>query len=227
MNKVLVIAAHPDDEVLGVGATIAKYVQNGNECTALILGEGMTSRYDKRELADVEKVKDLHKDTFCAARIIGYKQVYVENLPDNRFDSIDLLDIIKIIEAYIDKVKPNIIYTHYREDLNIDHRRTYEAVLTATRPVGNCCVEEIYCFETVSSTEWNFNQNNSFNPNYFVDVTDTLEIKLKSMEWYKSELRDFPHPRSISNLIISAKKWGSVIGVNYAEAFEVIRIIKK
>lgn len=227
MNKVLVIAAHPDDEILGVGATVTKHVQNGDECLALILGEGMTSRYTNRDLADSLKVEELHKDTFDAAKIIGYKEVYVEKLPDNRFDSVDLLDIIKVVEKYVEKIKPDVIYTHHSGDLNIDHRKTYEAVLTATRPInGNQYPKEIYCFETVSSTEWNFEYSNCFKPNYFIDVTDFLQFKLKAMECYQSELKEFPYPRSIENLKASAKKWGSVIGSKYAEAFEVVRIIK-
>lgn len=227
MNKVLIIVAHPDDEILGVGATVVKHIESGDCCFAIILGEGMTSRYNKRNLADTSKVEELHKDTFDARKFIGYEKVYLENFPDNRFDSVDLLDIIKVLEKYIDEIKPDIIYTHHGGDLNIDHRKTYEAVLTATRPVDSSCVKEIYCFETVSSTEWNFEYSNFFKPNYFVDVTKTLDSKLNAMKCYKSELKDFPHPRSIDNLITSAKKWGSVIGTNYAEAFEVVRIIKK
>jgi LmbE family N-acetylglucosaminyl deacetylase len=226
MSKVLVIAAHPDDEILGVGGTIAKHVNNGDECFVIILGEGMTSRHDNRNQVDSLKVEELHSDTFDAAKIIGYKKVYLENLPDNRFDSVDLLNIIKVLEKYIEKIKPDVIYTHHYGDLNVDHRKTYEAVLTATRPIEEDCVKEIYCFETVSSTEWNFEYIKPFKPNYFVDITKTLGIKLKAMECYKSELRDFPHPRSIENLEASAKKWGSVVGLKYAEAFEVMRIIK-
>ncbi|MCR1974916.1 GlcNAc-PI de-N-acetylase [Clostridium sporogenes] len=226
MKKILVIAAHPDDEILGVGGTILKHTKDGDECFGLILGEGMTSRYNKRELADSIKVEKLHEDTFKAAKIVGYKKVYMENLPDNRFDSVPLLDIIKIIEEYIENIKPNIIYTHFGGDLNIDHKITFEAVLTATRPIGDEYVKEIYAFETVSSTEWNFSNPSNFKPNYFIDITETLDKKLKAMECYKSELREFPHPRSNKNLKASALNWGSVISREYAEAFEVIRIIK-
>jgi LmbE family N-acetylglucosaminyl deacetylase len=226
MKKVLVIAAHPDDEILGVGGTVLKHVKDGDECIGIILGEGMTSRYDKRELADNSKVEKLHEDTYKAAQFVGYKKVYMESLPDNRFDSVPLLDIIKIIEKYIEDIKPDIIYTHFSGDLNIDHKITFEAVLTATRPIGDEYVKEIYAFETVSSTEWNFSSATNFKPNYFVDTTETLDGKLKAMECYKSELREFPHPRSNINLKASALKWGSVIGKNYAEAFEVVRIIK-
>lgn len=226
MSKVLVIAAHPDDEILGVGATIVSCVKNGDECYALILGEGITSRYNKRDLADVSKIQELHKDTFEAAKIIGYKKIFLENFPDNRFDSVDLLDIIKVVEKYIEEIKPDIIYTHHSGDLNVDHKKTYEAVLTATRPIGDFYVKELYCFETVSSTEWNFEYNNSFKPNYFIDVTFALDKKLEAVNFYKSEMKNFPHPRSIENLEITAKKWGSVIGKRYAEAFEVVRIVK-
>ncbi|CAM2881203.1 PIG-L deacetylase family protein [Clostridium sporogenes] len=226
MKKILVIAAHPDDEILGVGGTVLEHTKHGDECFGLILGEGMTSRYNKRELADSIKVENLHEDTFKAAKIVGYKKVYMENLPDNRFDSVSLLDIIKIIEKHIENIKPDIIYTHFGGDLNIDHKMTFEAVLTATRPIGDNYVKEIYAFETVSSTEWNFSNPSNFKPNYFIDITETLDGKLKAMEYYKSELREFPHPRSNKNLEASALKWGSVISREYAEAFEVIRIIK-
>ena len=226
MKKILVVAAHPDDEILGVGGTVLKHSLNGDECFALILGEGMTSRYDKRELANSIKVEKLHEDTYKAAEIIGYKKIHMENLPDNRFDSIPLLDVVKIIEKYIEYIKPDIIYTHFGGDLNIDHKITFEAVLTASRPMGQEYVKEIYAFETVSSTEWNFNGIDSFKPNYFVDITETLDMKLKAMECYKSELKEFPHPRSNENLKASAIKWGSVVSKMYVEAFQVMRIIK-
>ena len=186
----------------------------------------MTSRYNKRELADSIKVEKLYKDTFKAGKIVGYKKFYMEELPDNRFDSVSLLDIIKIIEEYIENIKPDIIYTHFGGYLNIYQKITFESVLTTIRPIGNEYVKEIYAFETVSSTEWNFNSTFNFKPNYFIDITETLDEKLKAMECYKSELREFPHPRLNKNLKASALKWGSVISKEYVEAFEVIRIIK-
>jgi LmbE family N-acetylglucosaminyl deacetylase len=224
MNKVLVIAAHPDDEILGVGGTVKKHVNKGDIVDCLILGEGMTSRGEKRENTEKELLDKLHKNTLDAAKKVGYRNVYFSNLPDNRFDSVDLLDIIKEVEKYVNKLQPNIIYTHHYEDLNIDHRKTFESVITACRPVGEYSVKEIYCFETPSSTEWNFKYKDStFKPNVFVDIEDTIQDKLNAMKCYKTELRDYPHPRSLRALEIIAQRWGTVVGRKYVEAFELIR----
>ncbi|HHV72896.1 MAG TPA: PIG-L family deacetylase [Clostridia bacterium] len=224
MSKILVVAAHPDDEILGVGGTVRKHADNGDIVECLILGEGLTSRGAKREDISQEELAMLHGHTLQSAEIIGYKNVYFSNFPDNRFDKVDLLDIVKEVEKYIGIVKPDIIYTHHYGDLNIDHIRTFKAVLTACRPVGEYTVKEIYCFETLSSTEWNFgDKNNSFRPNVFIDIENTLSFKLKAMTCYETELREYPHPRSLKGLEISAARWGMVVGKKYAEAFELIR----
>lgn len=226
MNRVLVVAAHPDDEILGVGATIRKYVEKGEETYALILGEGQTSRWKTRADADRDVVEALHQDSSAAAGVIGFREVAFESLPDNRFDSVALLDVVKLVEKYIEKWNPNIIYTHHSGDLNIDHRITNEAVLTATRPIGDYTVCEVYGFETVSSTEWNFGRKtDAFFPQKYVDVTGTLEIKCEAMKKYESELCEFPHPRSQDMLRALAEVRGATVGVRYAEAFEVLRIV--
>lgn len=228
----MVIVAHPDDEILGVGATVKKHAQNNDEVIGLILGEGQTSRYQVREQAPKEIIEELHQNTIKAAKEVGYKQIYFTDLPDNRFDHLDLLDIVKRIEYFIKKEEPNIIYTHHGGDLNIDHQLTHQAVITATRPISSSFqkigggVKEIYAFETLSSTEWEFSYQNAFLPNIFIDVTETFDSKLKAMNYYKSELCFFPHPRSLEGLRVSAQKWGCVIGKEYAEAFMNIRIIK-
>lgn len=227
MSKILVVAAHPDDEILGIGAAIAKHVEAGDSAYALILGEGQTSRFGNREDAPAEILEKLHKDTMEAAAEIGFLDVSFRDFPDNRFDSVDMLEIVKSVEKQIAHIKPDIIYTHHHGDLNVDHQKTFEAVLTATRPIGDYCVKEIYAFETLSSTEWNFKYRESaFCPNVFIDVTKTFEKKLHAMSKYRSELCEFPHPRSLKGLEASAKKWGSVIGVEYAEAFELIRKVQ-
>lgn len=223
MNKVLVIVAHPDDEILGVGGTIRKHVDNGDLVNCLILGEGLTSRKGKRSDTDKFSITSLHEDAKIAGKILGFEQIYFESLPDNRFDSIELLNIIKIVEKYVDELKPNIIYTHHRGDRNIDHRLTYEAVLTACRPVGEYSVKEIYSFETPSSTEWDFTyKSNSFMPNVFIDIEGTIQNKLEAMKCYVTEIKDYPHPRSLEALSIIAKRWGIVVGKKYVEAFELI-----
>lgn len=227
MKKVLIIAAHPDDEILGVGATARKHVECGDEVYAVILGEGQTSRWENRDDADMNAVKELHKDSYESAKIIGMKGIYFENFPDNRFDQVDLLDVVKCVEKYVDEIQPDIIYTHFSGDLNIDHRITNQAVLTATRPIGQYSVKEVYGFETLSSTEWNFGSDaKSFKPQKFVDVTPYFQKKVEAMSKYKSELCEYPHPRSLRILETLAELRGSVISVERAEAFEVIRIVE-
>lgn len=223
MKKVLIVAAHPDDEVLGVGGTAAKLARGRNEVYALILGEGITSRFNDRDSADVSSLRRLRKAARDAAKIIGYKKVIFEKFPDNRFDSVDLLEIIKLVEAHIKRIRPGIVYTHHRGDLNIDHELTFRAVNTACRPAGDYDVKELYSFETNSSTEWNFGQPEVFRPNVFINVESTMEKKLKALSCYEGELRKFPHPRSLEAIKLNSQRWGSVCGVNHAEAFELVR----
>lgn len=226
MNRVLVVVAHPDDEILGLGGTIRKRVNNGDEIYCVILGEGFTSRGSKRGDTNINVVNELHEDSIKASKIIGYKEIYFESLPDNRFDSVDLLDVIKVVEKYVEKYQPDIVYTHHYSDRNIDHRITYEAVLTACRPVSHCSVKEIYSFETPSSTEWGFTKSKIFTPNVYESISETLQNKLDAMTCYKSEIRDYPHPRSLKALEIIAARWGTVVGIEYVEAFELILNIR-
>jgi LmbE family N-acetylglucosaminyl deacetylase len=225
--NILVIAAHPDDEVLGCGATIARCANEGFEIYIAILGEGITSRYQQREKADYSSVEALHTCSRVVAKKLGARDVFFYNLPDNRFDTVPLLDIVKITEELIDRTEPEIIYTHYGGDLNIDHSILNRAVVTATRPVSVCPVREIYAFEVASSTEWTFGQLQPiFRPNVFMDIHDTLEVKIDAMALYESESHPFPHPRSLEALRASALRWGSMAGLEAAEAFELIRAIR-
>lgn len=225
--RVLVIAAHPDDEVLGCGATISKLAGQGYEVHIAILGEGIASRYKNREEADkglLEAIKNISRQ---AGDLLGAKELYMRSFPDNRFDSVPLLTIIKEIENLIEKVQPQVVYTHHGGDLNIDHVITARAVITAARPLAGCPVKEIYAFEVPSATEWAFNQfKPEFRPNTFIDVSQTLEVKIKAMLLYKGEVRSFPHPRSTEALRAIAGKWGSVAGVQAAEAFELVRKVE-
>ena len=226
MKTILVIAAHPDDEVLGCGGTIARLTSEGSNVYTLILGEGVTSRDRKRDLAKREnEIAELKKQAENANRILGVKKVYTFDFPDNRFDSVPLLDIIKTIEEIKDGIKPDIVFTHHIGDLNIDHQITFKAVMAACRPTIDESVKEIYSFEIPSSTEWNApSLSTYFMPDYFVDINKSLEIKINALKEYESELRDFPHPRSLKAVELNAKYWGVKMGFKAAEAFKTVRV---
>lgn len=223
MSKILVVAAHPDDELLGVGGTVRRLSDEGNEVYALIMAEGITSRSDKREDSDQSELDALKKDSRKACETVGYKDVEFCGLPDNRMDSLDLLDVIKKLTPFIEKYSPEIIFTHHHGDLNIDHRITNEAVLTCTRPMLGEKVRKILAFETPSSTEWNYNYTEPFTPNVYYDITQTVDFKIKGMDCYKSERREYPHPRSGEALEALAKVRGSQCGFENAEAFMLLR----
>jgi LmbE family N-acetylglucosaminyl deacetylase len=219
------VAAHPDDEILGCGGTMARLSKEGHEIFIVILGEGETSRGSNRE-NEIKTLTDLKHQSLEASQLVGAKELFTYNFPDNRFDTVALLEIVKKIEEVVTKVKPHTIFTHHGSDLNVDHQICNRAVLTATRPVDGMTVKEIYAFEIPSSSEWSFQSlGRSFRGNYFVDISETLDTKIKAMECYRSEIRNFPHPRSTKALHAISTRWGSVVGCKAAEAFEVIRSI--
>lgn len=226
-NRVLVVAAHPDDEVLGCGGTIAQMAAQG-EVHIAILGEGISARYSQRGEVSSSELETLQQQACEAARILGARSVKFGQLPDNRFDELPLLDVVKIVEQWVKEFQPNIIYTHHPGDLNVDHVITFRAVLTATRPVPECPVRQIYSFEIPSSTEWAFQRlEPSFRPNVFVDISETIQTKILALSQYAGEIRPFPHPRSSKTLEVIAQRWGSVAGMQCAEAFELIRTITR
>ena len=221
--RIMIIGAHPDDEVLGCGGTAARFVSEGHEVSVVILGEGITARYDKRYQANHSLLEELHFSMRKAASILGLPEPTRFDLPDNRFDTVPLLDIIKKIEQVIAEIGPDTVFTHHNGDLNIDHTITFRAVMTALRPLPACPVKALYTFEAPSSTEWAFGRfASAFQPDFFVDISRTLDVKFKAIEAYTSELCPFPHPRSKRVLRSQAERWGSVIGLPAAEAFETI-----
>ena len=228
-KNILVVVAHPDDELLGQGATIHKLSNKyGCKCRAIILGEGLTSRSKERDREQWEQELKEHRECIHkAADIIGYDSVGIYDFPDNRFDSVDLLDIIKVVEKEKEEFQPEIIFTHHGGDLNIDHQRTFEAVMTATRPMKEEAVKTIITFETPSSTEWQASTDPRQSiPNLFIEVSEEdIQAKCDGMEAYKFEKREWPHPRSIRALKIRSQNWGAVIGTNLVEAFTIIREI--
>jgi len=223
MSVVLVVAAHPDDEVLGVGATAARRAAAGDTVHLALLGEGITSRPG----TDRTAVGALQDDARAVAGMLGAKSVAFGALPDNRFDTVALLDIVQRVEGWVRELDPEVVYTHHPGDLNVDHRLTFQAVLTATRPVPGCRVREVYAFEIASSTEWAFGRLAApFSPTVFEDVASTIDLKVACLERYRGEHRAFPHPRSGEALRAIARRWGTVVGLPYAEAFELIRAVR-
>lgn len=228
-KRILVVVAHPDDEVLGLGGTIHKLNKDyGSNVRVIILGEGITARSDNRNLEKWKSELLVHRSNIETARIeIGYHSLRVYDFPDNRFDTVALLDIIKVIEKEKEEFKPEVIFTHHGGDLNIDHQRTFEAVITACRPLKEEIVKTIITFETMSGTEWRASSDpKHFVPNLFFEIDEKgLNAKIKAMESYEFEKRDYPHPRSPEALKIRAQMWGIANGVEMAEAFQLIRII--
>ncbi|MDA9003829.1 PIG-L family deacetylase [Flavobacteriales bacterium] len=226
-KRILVIVAHPDDELLGLGATMNKLINEQNcKVRVIILGEGITSRSDERDPEQWKEELKIHRRNIESARkAIGYESVGIYDFPDNRFDTVALLDIIKVIEKEKEIFQPEIIFTHHGGDLNIDHQRTFEAVITSTRPMEHEKVNTIITFETPSGTEWIASSDpRKFTPNLFLEVSsENLKAKIKGMESYEFEKRTYPHPRSPEALRIRSQMWGVSNGVNFAEAFCIIR----
>ena len=219
MKSILIVAAHPDDEVLGCGGTIAKLADEGACVHVAFLADGVFSRDAEK---DVQQLELAHRRlaTQKACDILGVKSVFFGDFPDNRMDSIALLDIIKPIEALITKYQPDTVFTHHAGDVNIDHRRTHEAVVTACRPQSGMPVRTILSFEVPSSTEWQLPGSAVvFAPNWFVDISVTLDRKLAALDAYAHELRSWPHPRSRQGVEYLARWRGATVGVDAAEAF--------
>ncbi len=217
MKKVLVIGAHPDDEIIGLGATLARHIESGDEVSVLILTDGHGSR-DQNTTAINERILALKN----SCKVLGISNIQIEKFPDQALDTIALTSIVKSVEKYAKKINPDIVYFHHEGDLNMDHQIVHKACLTAFRPIGKNYPKRLYSYETFSSTEWG-SLKESFLPNYFVDTTKYHKLKEKALECYHMELRDYPHPRSLKSIEICAQRWGSVIGVTYAEAFILIR----
>ena len=222
-KKVLIIAAHPDDEVLGCGGTIAKLAAQGEEVHILILATGLTSRVGFDMAKDAEALKIHLERASRAGALLGAKNVNFGGLPDQKMDTLPLLEVTQRIEAEIESIKPQTIFTHHGGDLNMDHVITFRATLTATRPMSGSVVRAVYTYEVPSSTEWAFQKfEPKFQPNLFHDIGETIEKKIQAMQIYESETREFPHPRSPQALEAIAKRWASVCGIKAAEAFEII-----
>jgi len=222
MDKtVLVVAAHSDDEALGCAGSMAKHVASGDNVHVLFMTDGVSSRY-----AEADGVLQRQTASQKAAEVLQLLSIQNLDFPDNKMDVVPLLDVTQAIEKVVSEIQPDIIYTHHIGDLNVDHQVTHKAVVTACRPQPKFCVNEIYAFEVLSSTEWQTVGLSPFMPNVFVDITGYIETKRAVLKTYCDEMREEPHSRSIANAINLAKVRGSSVGVKYAEAFISLRELK-
>lgn len=218
-QSILILAAHPDDEVLGCGGTIVKLTNQGAIVHAAFLADGVFSRDGDTEVQQ-EELYVRRAAAQKACDILGVTSVSFGEFPDNRMDTVALLDIIKALEELIAVHKPEVVFTHHAGDVNIDHRRMHEAVVTACRPQHGHPVKTLLCFEVPSSTEWQLpGSAPEFAPNWFVNISDTLDRKLAALNAYAAELRDWPHPRSRQGVEHLARWRGATVGVDAAEAF--------
>ena len=224
-EKILVVAAHPDDEVLGCGGTIARHADEGDQVQVLIVAEGATSRQEQRNRNQAsDELSALAQAAQKVGTILGAKGVELLDLPDNRLDSLDRLDLIKQIEGRIACHQPQVVYVHHAGDVNIDHRRLHEAVVTACRPTPGQPVRRLLSFEVASSTEWQApGSAPPFQPNWFVDISAQWPRKREALEAYASEMRPWPHARSIKAVEHLARWRGAQVGVEAAEAFCLLR----
>jgi LmbE family N-acetylglucosaminyl deacetylase/folate-dependent phosphoribosylglycinamide formyltransferase PurN len=219
-KKILIVAAHPDDEVLGCGGSIIKYKES-HDIEVMFMTNGVSAR-------GKNKIKALERKKHCLAlfKYLELRKPSFLNFPDNQMDTIPLLRIVKNIENKIKVFKPEIIFTHFSDCLNIDHRRTYEAVITACRPIENLSVKKILSFEVLSSTEWALFKNKTFQPNYYINISKEIKKKISLMKFYKDELKDYPHSRSLKGIEALARSRGISSGVKFAEGFYLNRCLK-
>lgn len=225
--NVLCVAAHPDDEVIGPGGTLAKHADDGDDVHICILSDGVTSRYDEATPEAEEEIKERRLQAEEAASTLGVDSVSFHTFPDNQFDSVPLLDIVKVVESEMSDHKPKIIYTHHYGDLNVDHELTCRAVLTAARPLEGSPVRKVLAFETPSSTEWSVPRTgNEFRPNVFINIEGHVDKMVEALEEYNDEVESHPHPRNPENIRNNSRVWGAKSGLNYAEPFALLREIR-
>ncbi len=222
-SNILIIVAHPDDEAIGMGGTISKHVSRGDNVFVLPMTDGVSSRKETNKKQIILRANEARISSEC----LGFKWLNNAGFDDNRMDNYPLLDVVKSIEEEKEKISPQIVYTHSGADLNIDHRIVLNAVLAAFRPQPKEICKEIRLFEVPSATDYGSDTiSESFKPNLFIDISNTWKQKNKALEAYKSEMRDYPHSRSLEGIKNLAKLRANQVGLNLAEAFQVIRKIE-
>lgn len=223
-KTVLVIAAHPDDEALMCGGAIAKHAAQGDPVFVLFVADGETARYaDPADPGAMDAIEARKAAARKAAETLGAEDPLFLGFPDNRLDSLPLLDIVKPVERVIADIRPETVITHAVGDLNIDHQLVGKAVATACRPLPGRSVRAIYAAETLSASEWGLGA--SFAPRRYVDISAHVETKIAALKSYGAEIPAPPHARSEEAVLANARLRGAQAGLHFAEAFEVIREI--
>jgi LmbE family N-acetylglucosaminyl deacetylase len=222
-NKILVIAPHADDEIIGCGATMAKHIANADDVYVII---ATNANKGAPELFDEKTINKVRSEALEAHGFLGVKKTFFLNFPAPALNAFPEYKISMEISKIINKIKPDILYLPHPGDLHQDHKAIYRASLVAVRPQGVYCVKEIYCYETLSETEWAPYQEKPFVPNVFNDVSAFFDQKLESMRFFKSQIKEFPHTRSLETFEALARYRGATVGVKRAESFMVERIIK-
>ena len=220
-ERVAVIVAHPDDEVLAFGGTLCRHADLGHPVSILFLATGLAARTadGKVDPADIQRLRE---EARAAGKIMNVQDIEFSDFPDNRMDSVPLLDVIKVISAFVERVDPTVIYTHHVGDLNVDHAIVARAVITACRPIPGARVQKIYAGEILSSSEYSLPQTR-FLPNTYVPIEPYIDRKRDALKCYTSEIRYWPHPRSIKAVALAARLRGSECGLEAAEALWLLR----
>jgi len=222
IERVLCLAAHPDDETLGCGATLAKHVRAGDAVSVVVFADGVASRFNGAGISAFGRAaKERHQQFRDACKILGTEDVWIHQYADNQMDNVPQLQVVNHIEIHLDRFKPTVVYTHHGGDLNVDHRVMHECVKVACRPRPGCTVKALYFFEVPCSTTW----GEGFEPNHFVNVTETFDTKIDAAKHYKDEIHEAPHPRSLAGMRNIALVRGARVGVPYAEAFMTGRLV--
>lgn len=227
-KKIMIVAAHPDDEVLGCGGIIAKERDTNSLVRVIILATGKTSRQTCQTEHVQDEIDRLYEEARTALGILGVtsENIVFGNFPDQKLDAMPILELIHFLKKEVQAFKPDCLYTHHPGDYNTDHRVVFEAVLAVSRPyLGEHYPSEVYAFEVLSSTEWAWQHREPFRPTVYVDIRNQVQRKMQAMAAYESELNDYPHPRSIRGVENLAMKRGNEVSTEYAEAFELIRKI--
>jgi LmbE family N-acetylglucosaminyl deacetylase len=224
--NVLCVVAHPDDEVLGMGGTLARHAADGDDVHVCFLSDGVASRHDTISPEVESEIEERKDNARQACDVLGASGSF-HRFPDNQFDTKPLLDIVQTVESEVDDHQPDVVYTHHYGDLNVDHELTARAVVTATRPLQDSPVERVLAGEILSATEWSVPApSDAFQPTTFVDVSEHLQRKLDALTAYETELREHPHPRTVDNVRRNAQLWGAKSGLEAAEPFELLRAVR-